>query len=56
MAADILIISLIDELLYFLIYKARKNRKRGKSARVCRMRRKLWFVFRLRDECGKDRK
>ena len=54
MAADILIISLIASLLYFLIYKAR-NAKR-ESARVCRMRRKLWFVFRLRDECGKDRK
>lgn len=56
MAADILIISLIASYCIFLIYKARKKRKRGKSARVCRMRRKLWFVFRLRDECGKDRK
>ena len=47
MAADILIISLIASYCIFLIYKARKNAKEGKAPGVCRMRRKLWFVFRL---------
>ena len=55
MAADILIISLIASYCIFLIYKARKTQKREKRPGVPDAA-KLWFVFRLRDECGKDRK